>query len=71
MLRLDDQCAYSELVEELERKVSEGGIDGKVEVQLHLGNRYCTDDQKQQLIQVVQHTGKMLVSKIQSDVLYY
>ena len=69
VLRLDDQCAYSELVEELERKVSEGGIDGKVEVQLHLGNRYCTDVQKQQLIQVVQHTGKMLVSKIQSDVL--
>jgi len=69
VLRLDDQCAYSELVEELERKVSEGGIDGKVEVQLHLGNRYCTDGQKQQLIQVVQHTGKMLVSKIQSDVL--
>ena len=69
VLRLDDQCAYSELVEELERKVSEGGIDGKVEVQLHLGNRYCTDDQKQQLIQVVQGTGKMLVSKVQSDVL--
>ena len=69
VLRLDDQCAYSELVEELERKVSEGGIDGKVEVQLHLGNRYCTDVQKQQLIQVVQHTGEMLVSKIQSDVL--
>ncbi|MFF5994510.1 septum site-determining protein MinC [Lysinibacillus sp. KU-BSD001] len=69
VLRLDDQCAYSELVEELEQKVSEGGIDGKVEVQLHLGNRYCTDLQKQQLIQVVQSTGKMLVSKILSDVL--
>ncbi|WP_431027337.1 septum site-determining protein MinC [Lysinibacillus sp. LZ02] len=69
VLRLDDQCAYSELVEELEQKVSEGGIDGKVEVQLHLGNRYCTDLQKQQLIQVVQSTGKMLVSRILSDVL--
>lgn len=69
VLRLDDQCAYSELVEELERKVSEAGIDGKVEVQLHLGNRYCTDVQKQQLIRVVQDTGKMLVSKVQSDVL--
>ena len=69
VLRLDDQCAYSELVEELERKILEGGIDGKVEVQLHLGNRYCTDVQKQQLIRIVQNTGKMLVSKIQSDVL--
>lgn len=69
VLRLDDQCAYSELVEELERKVSEGGIDGKVEVQLHLGNRYCTEQQRKQLTEVVQNTGKMRVSKVQSDVL--
>ena len=69
VLRLDDQCAYSEVVEELERKVSESGIDGKVEVQLHLGNRYCTEQQKQQLINVVQNTGKMRVSKVHSDVL--
>ena len=69
VLRLDDQCSYSELIEELEHKVSEGGIDGKVEVQLHLGNRYCSDIQKQQLMRVVQNTGKMLVSKIHSDVL--
>ena len=69
VLRLDDQCAYSEVVEELERKVSESGIDGKVEVQLHLGNRYCTEQQKQQLTNVVQNTGKMRVSKVHSDVL--
>lgn len=34
VLRLDDQCAYGELVEELKNKVLEGGIDGKVDVQL-------------------------------------
>lgn len=69
VLRLDDQCAFADLVEELGHKVSEGGIDGKVEVQLHLGNRYCTQEQKNELIDVVQKTDKMLVSKIQSDVL--
>lgn len=69
VLRLDDQCAYSELVEELERKVSEDSIDGKIDVQIHLGTRYCTLEQKKQLIQIVQHQGNMLVSKVQSDVL--
>lgn len=69
VLRLDDQCAFADLVEELGLKVSEGGIDGKVEVQLHLGNRYCTQEQKDELIQVVQKTDKMLVSKVHSDVL--
>ncbi len=69
VLKLDDQAAYVDLVEELKLKVSEGGIEGKVDVQLHLGNRYCTNEQKKELIQIVQELGKMLVSKIQSDVL--
>lgn len=69
VLRLDDQCAYAELVEELERKVSEGSIDGKIDVQLHLGNRYCTIEQKKELIQIVQRQGNLLVSKVHSEVL--
>ncbi|MEK4230147.1 septum site-determining protein MinC [Solibacillus sp. FSL H8-0538] len=69
VLRLDDQCAYAELVEELERKVSEGSIDGKIDVQVHLGNRYCTLEQKAELIQIVQRHGNLLVSKVQSEVL--
>lgn len=69
VLKLDDQSAYVDLLEELKLKVSEGGIEGKVDVQLHLGNRYCTNEQKKELIQIVQELGKMLVSKIQSDVL--
>lgn len=69
VLRLDDQCAYADLVEELERKVLEGGIDGKVDVQLHLGYRYCTDTQREELTQIVQRPGNMLVSKIQSEVI--
>ncbi|MGE7091040.1 septum site-determining protein MinC [Lysinibacillus sp. NPDC048646] len=69
VLRLDDQCAYAELVEELKRKVSEGGIDGKVDVQLHLGNRYCSDEQIKELVKIVQETEQLIVSKVQSDVL--
>ena len=68
VLRLDDQCTFQELLDELLAKVAEGGIDSKVEVQLHLGYRYCTEEQKKQLISATQSNGNMLVSKIVSEV---
>lgn len=69
ILRLDDQCAYVDLVEELKGKVSEGSIDGKVDVQLHLGYRYCSDEQLKELVEIVQQSEQLSVSKVQSDVL--
>ena len=69
VLRLDDQCAYSDLVEELKKKVLEGGIDGKVDVQLYLGYRYCTDEQIDELIHIVQETEQLIVANVQSEVL--
>lgn len=69
VLRVDDQCAYVDLVEELKRKMSEDGLDGGVEVQLHLGYRYCHDEQVKELIDIIQQSGQMLVSKVHSEVL--
>lgn len=69
VLRLDDQCSYTELVEELGKKVTDGHLDGKIDVQLHLRNRYCTPEQKAQLIEVVEKQQKYRVKKIQSDVM--
>ncbi|KOS60921.1 septum site-determining protein MinC [Lysinibacillus agricola] len=69
VLRLDDQCAYVDLVEELKKKVSESGIDSKVDVQLYLGYRYCSDEQIKELIKIVQETDQLIVSKVQSEVL--
>lgn len=69
VLRLDDQCAYRDLVEELERKVSEGGIDGKVNVSLDLGYRYLLEQQKQEIINIIETPGKMVVSKIMCNVI--
>ncbi|MGE8000458.1 septum site-determining protein MinC [Lysinibacillus sp. NPDC093190] len=69
VLRLDDQCAYADLVEELKKKVSESGIDSKVDVQLYLGYRYCSDEQIKELIKIVQETEQLIVSKVQSEVL--
>jgi septum site-determining protein MinC len=69
VLRLDDQCAYAQLIEELGKKVTEGHLDGKIDVQLHLGKRYCTPEQKVQLIQAVEKQPNLRVKKIQSEVL--
>lgn len=69
VLRLDDQCSYTELLEELGKKVTDGHLDGKIDVQLHLGKRYCTPEQKEQLIEAVEKHQKYHVKNIQSDVL--
>ncbi|MCM3720683.1 MULTISPECIES: septum site-determining protein MinC [Solibacillus] len=69
VLRLDDQCSFTELVEELGKKVTDGHLDGKIDVQLHLGKRYCTQEQKDQLTDIVEEQQKLCVKKIQSDVI--
>ncbi len=69
VLRLDDSCAYADLMEELEKKVSEGGIDNRVDVQLDLGYRFLTKEQKNDLVQVVEQSGKMHVSNVYSEVI--
>lgn len=69
VLRLDDQCAYTDLVEELKQKLSDGGVDGPIDVQLHFGTRFCTDEQKQELMKIVHQHSNMLVTKVVSDVI--
>lgn len=69
ILRLDDQCAYSDLLEELGKKAQDPGLEGAVEVQIHTGSRYCSDQAVKEIIQIVQSAGHLRVSKIQSDVI--
>ncbi|GGA35523.1 septum site-determining protein MinC [Psychrobacillus lasiicapitis] len=69
VLRLDDQCSYTELLEELVKKVSDEGFEGQAEVLLHLGCRYCNDEQAKEIINCVQQTEHLRVTKIQSDVM--
>ncbi|MGE7622832.1 septum site-determining protein MinC [Viridibacillus sp. NPDC096237] len=69
VLRLDDQCAYSELIDELKRKVSEEGMEGQAEVQIQLGNRYCDEEQLKEILHIVQQSEHLKVSKIKSDVI--
>ena len=69
VLRLDDQCSYAELLEELTKKVSDDGFEGQAEVLLQLGYRYCNDEQKKEIINCVQQTEHLRVAKIQSEVM--
>lgn len=69
VLRLDDQCAYADIVEELKHKVSDEGIEGQAEVLLQVGNRYCSEEQIKELIACVHTSPHLRVSKVQSDVI--
>lgn len=68
VLRLDDQCVFEDVVEELTEKVKEASEE-PINVQLQLGYRYCTDEQKQQLMQIVHTHSDMRVSKVVSEVI--
>lgn len=69
VLQLDDQCAYSDLLDELKRKVTEDGLEGQAEVIIHVGNRYCSQEQLKEILHIVQQSKHLKVSKIKSDVI--
>lgn len=69
VLRLDDTCAYSDLLAELRQKVSENELEGLSEIQIDLGNRYCDEEDLKEIMNIVHQAPDLHVSKIQSDVL--
>ena len=68
ILRLDDKCAYSNLLAELREKVAEDGLEGLAEVQVHIGNRYCNEEDLKEIMNTIHNSPNLRVSKIQSDV---
>lgn len=69
VLRLDDKCAYSDLLAELRTKVSESGLEGLSQVQVDVGNRYCDEQELKEIMNVIHSSPNLRVSKIQSDVI--
>ncbi len=69
ILRLDDKCAYSDMIAELSRKVEENSLEGLAEVQVHTGNRYCNEDELKEIMGTIHKSPHLRVSKIQSDVI--
>src|SRR5690606_30550284 len=68
VLQLDDQCSYTDLLKELQAKVSDPALEGSAEVQISLGNRYCTEAQIKEITEVTQKNTELQVVGVKSDV---
>lgn len=68
VLRLDDKCAYSELLAELRHRVSESELEGLSEIQIDLGNRYCDEEELKEIMNIIHESPDLHVTKIQSDI---
>lgn len=69
VLRLDDQCSYEELVAALDEKFMEDHFEEQIEVQISTGNRYCSDAQMKELLNTIQKSLNVRVSKVKSDII--
>ncbi|WP_028783349.1 septum site-determining protein MinC [Thalassobacillus devorans] len=72
ILKIDDQCAYENVLEELKEKLSLNALleeDRLISVNIQLGNRYVTREQKETLKKVVRENQNLVVGKIESNVL--
>lgn len=69
VLRLDDKCAYSDMIAELRNKVSENSLEGLAEVKVHTGNRFCNEEELKEIMNIVHESPHLRVSKIQSEVI--
>ncbi|MDN7245872.1 septum site-determining protein MinC [Planococcus shenhongbingii] len=69
VLQLDDQCSYTDLLKELQAKVSDPALEGSAEVQINLGNRYCTEAQIKEITNITQKDTELRVVSVKSDVI--
>jgi len=74
-LHLDDMCSYDELKKELDAKLTENSRSNEdtplITVNVQVGNRYLTEDQKEELSQLIRKKKNLVVDAIHSNVLTY
>ncbi|MBH0230015.1 septum site-determining protein MinC [Halobacillus yeomjeoni] len=72
-LHLDDQCSFPSILKELEHKLSINGVAEEdqpmIRVTIQLGNRYLTEEQKEELIAVIRDKQQLVVDHIESNVI--
>ncbi|WP_101844456.1 septum site-determining protein MinC [Halobacillus sp. Marseille-P3879] len=71
-LQLNDQCSYDSILEELKEKLSVNGVDDSqpmIRVTIQLGNRFLTNEQQEQLKEIVREKQKLVVEQIESNVM--
>lgn len=72
-LHLDDSCSYSELLLELNEKLSTSYHEQVerplISVRVQTGNRYLTEEQEEEIKYLVRHKNNLIVDKIESNVI--
>ncbi|MFE8696875.1 septum site-determining protein MinC [Cytobacillus sp. FJAT-53684] len=71
-LHLDDSCSYEDLKKELDHKLSESSRsreDRLISVHVQVGNRYLTDEQEEELKDLVRQKKNLVVDSISSNVI--
>ncbi|MFG6118976.1 septum site-determining protein MinC [Thalassobacillus sp. B23F22_16] len=72
ILKIDDHCAYQDVLNELKEKLSVNDLiedDRLITVNLQLGNRYVTREQKDELKEEVRKSQNLVVGKVESNVI--
>ncbi|WP_067837395.1 septum site-determining protein MinC [Amphibacillus sediminis] len=70
-LYLDDSCSFDDLLEELDRTLSQDDLDEEqmITLTVQLGNRYLHNDQEETLRALIRKKNKMVVQNIESNVI--
>ncbi|EIT85339.1 septum formation inhibitor [Fictibacillus macauensis ZFHKF-1] len=73
VLLLDDLCAYSQLIEELNSKLSDANsqlLNGPLfSVVVKTGNRYVTEEQRQQITAIIEQRDNLRIKRLESNVM--
>ena len=73
VLHLDDTCSYEELKKELDQKLSANSRTQEernlFSVKVHVGNRYLTEEQREELKSLIRQKKNLVVDDIESDVM--
>lgn len=72
-LHLDDLCSYEELKKELDMKLTENSLANKdrplITVRVQVGNRFLTEEQQEEIKQLIRRKKNLVVEMIQSNVI--
>lgn len=72
-LHLDDLCSYEELKKELDSKLTENSLANKdrplISVRVQVGNRYLTEEQQEEIKNLIRQKKNLVVELIQSNVM--
>ncbi|MGM0897185.1 MAG: septum site-determining protein MinC [Bacillota bacterium] len=68
LIQLNDMASYTEILDELKKKVSDPALEGDAEVQIQLANRHYSKGQLEEIKKVIHDNSKMKVIGTKCDV---